>query len=436
MNDSYIYYFLYPYFMMYPLFQYAKGPKRENVESGDETVEEDSEERFMGCAPYLQIFKAGKLIFTTAATLNFHQSQEELPFVQVVDGPVPFNVEQIIQGDILIRCRHLTFGKKRVSMFRSAFHTGYAPPNVMRLTKAQLDGACSDRRFRDDFFLDLIFERVDAETATKHLEEEAAADHVVGDDGEKGGDGDEEKKGGKKGPVIKASTYDSMLHGDSRFWDIIAARRQEQASQKVSDPMWGPTVGRRRGENKKKAEDGKEEDGKEEDGKAEAPKERTQLETFSIGNEFDFLPEEKEKPAAMAESPQKKDDLMDALNALDEGEDAGTEQIVFDTSTEPVMSYTSPQPTVAATPPVDGDSSKDDAKPEETTTEATSMAEPVKSADEESTSVKQETASTTDDDLDDMDALLATADEDLGDFDLDDFEDDDDLEDLENMLKA
>jgi hypothetical protein len=292
----------------------------------------------MGCAPYLQIFKAGKLVFTTAATLHFHQSQEELPFVQVVDGPVPFHVEQIIQGDILIRCRHLTFQKQRVSMFRSAFHTGYAPPNVMRLTKAQLDGACSDKRFRDDFFLDLIFEKVDVETATKHLEEEEAAADPAAGDGEKDGD-DDDKKGGGKGPVIKASTYDSMLHGDSSFWDVIAARRQEQASQKESDPMWGTTVGRRRGEdNKKNTEQGKQ------DGKAQAPKERTQLETFSIGNEFDFLPEEKDLPAAVAEAPQK-DDLMDALNALDEGEDAGTEQIVFDTSSEPIKSYTSPQPT-------------------------------------------------------------------------------------------
>jgi tensin len=382
----------------------------------------------MGCAPYLQIFKAGKLVFTTAATLHFHQSQEELPFVQVVDGPVPFHVEQIIQGDILIRCRHLTFQKQRVSMFRSAFHTGYAPPNVMRLTKAQLDGACSDKRFRDDFFLDLIFEKVDAVTATKHLEEEAAADHAAAaGDGAKS-DGDDEKKGGGKGPVIKASTYDSMLHGDSRFWDVIAARRQEQASQKENDPMWGPTVGRRRGgENKKKTE---------QDGKAQAPKERTQLETFSIGNEFDFLPEEKDLPAAVAEAPQK-DDLMDALNALDEGEDAGTEQIVFDTISEPVKSYTSPQPTVVGIPPADGDSSKDNGKPEETTTETMTFSEtePTKSADEESTSVKPEIASI-DDDLDDMDALMATADEDLGDFDLDDFDDDDDddLEDLEKML--
>ena len=42
-------------------------------------------------------------------------------------------------------------------MFRAAFHTGYVPCGVLRLTKAQLDGACSDARFDEEFFIDLIF---------------------------------------------------------------------------------------------------------------------------------------------------------------------------------------------------------------------------------------------------------------------------------------
>lgn len=32
-------------------------------------------------------------------------------------------------------------------MFRAAFHTGYVPCGVLRLTKQQLDGACADDRF-------------------------------------------------------------------------------------------------------------------------------------------------------------------------------------------------------------------------------------------------------------------------------------------------
>ena len=63
----------------------------------------------------------------------------------------------------------MTATGQRVSMFRAAIHTGYVPPKVMRLSKGELDGACNDKRFGQDFFLDLIFEPCDAEMASQHL---------------------------------------------------------------------------------------------------------------------------------------------------------------------------------------------------------------------------------------------------------------------------
>jgi hypothetical protein len=427
-----------------PPFQFAKGPARERTDSQEEggnsgdKKDQDNEERLMGCAPYLQIFKAGQLVFTTAATLHFHQSEEELPFVQGVDGPVPFNVEQIIQGDILIRCRHLTFGKQRVSMFRSAFHTGYVPPNVMRLTKSQLDGACGDKRFPDDLFLDLIFEKVDAETATRHLETEAEAAHNANQTE------DETLDKGKKGPVVKASSYDTMLQGGSRFWDVINARRQEHVSQQNDDPNWGPTVGRRRGDDnsikKKKTEGG-------EETKSSPPKERTQLETFSIGNEFDFLPQEP-KPAttppvaaANKQSPQR-DSLMDALNALDEDEgpvstteaDLDTEEIVFDDGHGDATKVADVPPLGEAGTVQD---TKDKTEPSEQST-VVAMKESSKASNSESSGGVDTASSNIDSLADDMDELLAlsTGDEDFGDMDLADFDDDDDMDDLEAMLKT
>ena len=299
--------------------QFAKGPQKEaiQVEQEDGETSKIDEQQLMGCAPYLQIFKAGKLICTSAASLHVQQSEEELPFVQVMDGTIPFNINQIIQGDILIRCRHLTFGKKRVSMFRAAFHTGYAPPNVLRLTKAQLDGACSDKRYPNDFFLDLIFEKVDADAVVEPEEEkeseETKVSDVRDDIGEKG-----------KGPVVKASNFDSMLKGDSRFWDVISSKKQEHMRKSNDDPFWGPTVGRRRGDSTKAATD-------EKNKTTELPaKERTHLETFSIGNELDFLPVTDK--IEMKEDPPKRDSLMDALNALeeDEGRSSAIEEIIFD----------------------------------------------------------------------------------------------------------
>ena len=66
-----------------------------------------------------QIFKAGKLIYTTAATMKPDQQLEDLPFVKVSDGAIPFNeINLTLSGDILIRARHLTSDNRRMSMFR------------------------------------------------------------------------------------------------------------------------------------------------------------------------------------------------------------------------------------------------------------------------------------------------------------------------------
>lgn len=388
--------------------QFARGPPRENlqVEEKEGQPSEINEEHMMGCAPYLQLFKAGKLVYTSAATLHVQQSQEELPFVQVIDGTVPFNINEIIQGDILIRCRHLTLKKKRISMFRAAFHTGYAPPNVLRLTKAQLDGACNDDRYPDNFFLDLIFEKVDAETLTKHLEE-SGEDQVEDADNK-----------GKGGPVVKASKFDSMLQGDSRFWDVINSKKQEHMKQKPDDPFWGPTVGRRRGGEAKKPTD-------EEAGQNRPPNERSHMETFSIGNEFDFLSHEKEE-----KTPQR-DSLMDALNALEEDEtmqpDADSGEINFEASEseshEPIFSDDS-----ASNQPADD-------KAQKLEKESEKEISPHPSADLPVSNEANDSESLVTDQVENIDDLLAVADEDFGDLDLGDLDDEDgDIEDLESLL--
>lgn len=402
--------------------QFARGPLKDKVQveqSDDGGMTEVDEQQLMGCAPYLQIFKGGKLLHTSAASLHVQQSDEELPFIQVMDGTVPFNINQIIQGDILIRCRHLTFGKKRVSMFRAGFHTGYAPPNILRLTKTQLDGACHDKRYPDDFFLDLIFEKVDIDDIAaiyeeKEKEESNSTENIHNDKGEKG-----------KGPVVKASNVDSMLQGDSRLWDMIASKKQEHVKQANGDPLWGSTVGRRRGDSiKERAKDKDEKYDNE-----EQTKERNQLETFSIGNEFDFLPV---TDNAETKAPPERDSLMDALNALDEDEGPGpesSEEIVFNTH----------DPSLKTDPPKPIFNDDTDAVIADSGNEEIVQGKMEKSIDATATTPPPEDSAAVEDFLEDeegIDALLASADEDFGDLDLADFDDDDDLEDLENMLRS
>ncbi|KAL3761589.1 hypothetical protein ACHAWU_000076 [Discostella pseudostelligera] len=346
-----------------------------SASSGDLSSEDNadaipsSREALSGCAPYLQLFKAGNLVFTTAASVNYAQTKDDLPFCSTADGPVSFLIETVLQGDVLLRCRHLTKSGQRVSMFRAAFHTGYVPPKVLRLTKAQLDGACGDKRFADDFFLDLIFEPCDAATATKHL---------MNDKVEGGGGGGEVESEGEDGAaneaaerrsmgtagvagsnnVVSATSYDTMLHRDSRFWDVIAKRREEnmkkqaelekkgEEAKKVEDdtntPLFGPTIGRRRHFVRSQATSASVEDksGSSEAGNSNAPP-TDRMNAFSIGEDFGLnspsksatdASDSKARPLEIPVTPQpkEKDALMEALMDLeDDGlDDEG--EVLFD----------------------------------------------------------------------------------------------------------
>jgi serine/threonine protein kinase len=71
-----------------------------------------------GCCPYIQIFKNGKLISSAAAeNENVHHQDTidaqtstanamKLRWVTQIEGSATFKIDCIVQGDILIRCRH------------------------------------------------------------------------------------------------------------------------------------------------------------------------------------------------------------------------------------------------------------------------------------------------------------------------------------------
>ncbi|CAH0483103.1 unnamed protein product [Peronospora belbahrii] len=196
----------------------------EEKTNDDEMVETIKE----GCCPYLQIFKGGKLVFTT--TWRDMEDGQGIQWASTGDGSVSFNVNCMLQGDILIRCRHLTDAGERISMFRGAFHTGYIPQGILRLTKAQLDGACNDPRFNQDFFVDLIFADVDTERKMSTTDPDGG--ELVSTPKSEGVSLNEEDR----------QAYENMLHRDETFWQDIEDRkkrlqklREEQLQKKQAE---------------------------------------------------------------------------------------------------------------------------------------------------------------------------------------------------------
>lgn len=449
--------------------QFAKGPPRDNLPPPPDDAGDDynADHLLMGCAPYLQIFKAGQLVFTTAAALHYNQRKDELPFCQVADGALSFHIENVIQGDILVRCRHLTAQGQRVSMFRAAFHTGYVPPNVMRLTKEQLDGACTDKRFPDDFFMDLIFEPCGPEMASKHLSGKAdavasAAESLNETESQNEASQRRErgtmagadvaalppKTGDGHGATVTASAYDSMLHRDSRFWDVIAARRQEHAQlpqddQVSGDQFFGPTVGRRRHFGEKE----KNEETDADDQASSEPTTQSALPTFSIGGDFDFmLPnaiEQEPEKLPEANEPKERDELMDALNAIDNDSPVAvrkprrmpTEEIRFEASPD-LQDDVAGATQLFEEEVVPGISVVE--KADTTRIEPEAASNSIENAD--SVAVDEAATLLADADLDmdeDVDAFLASSGAGEREEDVDDFDfDDDDLDDLESFLTS
>jgi hypothetical protein len=287
----------------------------------------------------------------------------------------------------------------------------------------------------DDFFLDFIFEAVDAEEASRILKEE---EEQLGASSEMD-PSSRRKDSGNKATAVKASADDSMLHRDSRFWDVIATRMKEHAadnSEREEDAMWGPTVGRRRDFS------GNDEEGREKGSKVALERERNALETFSIGGEFDFLPEtvepesQAQPPASSPPKPSvmpKKDSLMEALmGALDDDDDEvdghDHEVVAFDTTAEKEHVATA-----TASAGAEECATSDTGIQKEPLPESTGAAGNPKQEDDDMARLMAEATMNLDDD---MDALFAggggLSDDDLLNLDVDDAE----LDDLENFLSA
>jgi hypothetical protein len=84
---------------------------------------------------------------------------------------------------------------------------------VLRLTKAQLDGSCSDPRYEEDFFIDLIFAPVTVSPSDADGTGAATDSGIIIES-------------------VSTDKYEASLHKDVRFWESIAARKTKNKKRR------------------------------------------------------------------------------------------------------------------------------------------------------------------------------------------------------------
>ena len=191
------------------------------LEQGDSSIN--------GCCPFIQIFKNGKLLTNVVeqvenSTVKNQQSHDtsqnspigsrsptRLKWMNTEEGSLAFESQTLLQGDIVVRCRHVMAPTgSKVKMFSAAFHTGYIPSTgVLRLLKEDLDGANDDNRFNEDFYIDLIF------STAQVVGDQVSSDEVHLTDG------------------ASMDKYEADIHKDSNFWETMSARKAKGRQRKV-----------------------------------------------------------------------------------------------------------------------------------------------------------------------------------------------------------
>lgn len=82
---------------------------------------------------------------------------------------IVLDIDKELEGDIYFRIYHIKDEKQpndtkanRKFMFRFSVHTGFVPSGaVLRLTKTELDDAIKSGKYNKDFFVDLLWQKVE-----------------------------------------------------------------------------------------------------------------------------------------------------------------------------------------------------------------------------------------------------------------------------------
>ncbi|OMJ92954.1 hypothetical protein SteCoe_4172 [Stentor coeruleus] len=117
--------------------------------------------------PYLQIFQNSELVYTSY--------KKDTPLISYYpsDISIVFELDLEIEGDVIIRCRHLGNDNKPITILRAMIHTAFYNELIIRLHKSDLDGPFNDDRFSGTFNMDLVL-------ASNSESEDDSLEQIVG----------------------------------------------------------------------------------------------------------------------------------------------------------------------------------------------------------------------------------------------------------------
>lgn len=123
--------------------------------------------------PFIEVWVAGELAYSSFKGGKSDEAVWPSSYASsdsVVAFPLPGQL--VVSGDVLIQVFHLYLDAKRELAMKLAFHTNFVTEGL-QLSKFELDAACNDDRFTDDFFVDLVFEEVPRNEDSTEEEEKA-----------------------------------------------------------------------------------------------------------------------------------------------------------------------------------------------------------------------------------------------------------------------
>lgn len=133
--------------------------------------------------PFIEVWVAGELAYSSFKGGKSDEAVWPSSYASsdsVVAFPLPGQL--VVSGDVLIQVFHLYLDAKRELAMKLAFHTNFVTEGL-QLSKFELDAACNDDRFTDDFFVDLVFEEVprneDSTEEEEKVQQAAAEDALV-----------------------------------------------------------------------------------------------------------------------------------------------------------------------------------------------------------------------------------------------------------------